>query len=133
MFQGFPWRTLLLKLAALWSFCGGPLVVVDLLKLHMDKNAAFAIAFLPIVALIFGLYSLLHPIRDRWDKVMVSFGAVGAVALAGMNDIGVSELAYGRARADAWLIEVGIAVGTVVIAYYAYASYKFFRMPRSTT
>lgn len=102
---------------------------MDLLKLHMDRDAAFAIAFLPIVALIFGLYSLLHPIHDRWDKVMVSFGALGAAALAGMNVVGVSELAYGRARADAWLIEVGIAVGTFVIAYYAYASYRFFRAP----
>jgi hypothetical protein len=46
-----------------------------------------------------------------------------------MNVVGVSELAYGRARADAWLIQVGIAVGTVVIAYYAYASYRFFRGP----
>jgi hypothetical protein len=68
--------------------------------------------------------------HDRWDKVMVSFSAVGAVALGGMNVVAVSELAYGPERADAGLIEVGIAVGTVVVAYYAYASYKFLRMPR---
>src|SRR5512134_1535839 len=129
MFQTFPWRTLLIKLAALSSFCGGPLVVADSLKHHIDKDVAFALAFLPMVALIFGLYSLAHAEHDHWDKVMVSIGALGAVALAGMNAIGVSELAYGPERADAGLIEVGITVGTVVIAYYAYASYKFFRAP----
>ena len=130
MFQTFPWRTLLIKFAALLSFCGGPLVVADSLKHHIDKDVAFALAFLPTVALIFGLYSLSHAVHDHWDKAMVAIGAMGAVALAGMNVIGVSELAYGSERADAGLIRVGIAVGSVVIAYYAYASHKFFRAPR---
>jgi hypothetical protein len=130
MISAFPWRLLLLKLAALFSFCGGPLVLADSLKVHIDKDLAFVIAFLPSAALIFGVYSLWRAtVRDLWDTAMVLIGALGAIALISMNVFAILELAKGPARADAGLIELGIAVGTVLVAFYGYASTKFFRLP----
>jgi hypothetical protein len=126
MSSTFPWRDLLLKLSALFSFCGGPLAFADSLKPQMDKDLAFAIGFLPIAALIFGVDSLWSAARDRWDKVMVSLGSLGALALIAMNIFAISALAAGAERADAGLIKLGIAVGTVFVAYYAYAAQKFF-------
>ena len=121
------WNLLLLKLAALFSFCGGPLVLADALKLHVHKDVAFVIAFLPSAALVFGVYSLWRARHDRWDKAMVSLGGLGATALIGMNIFAISELAQGPERADAGLITLGIAVGTVFVAYYGYAAHRFFR------
>jgi hypothetical protein len=42
-----------------------------------------------------------------------------------------SEVAKGPERADTGLIELGIAIGTVFIAYYGYASLRFFRFVRT--
>ena len=124
---GFPWQLLLLKVSALLSFCGGPLVVAGSLKMHMDKDVALAIAFAPTVALIFGVYSLWYGIHDAWDGVMVSVGGLGAVALLAMNLFAILDLANAPGRADAGLIQLGLAVGMVVVGFYAHASYKFFR------
>jgi hypothetical protein len=126
MFSTFPWRLLLLKLAALFAFCGGPLVVSDLLKAHLHKDVAFAIAFAPSVALIFGVYSLWESKPDRWDTAMVLFGAVGAAVLVAMNVLAISELIDTPDRADGGLIRVGIGVGLVFVAFYAHATRRFF-------
>lgn len=126
MYGSFPWQLLLLKLAALFSFCGGPLVLADSLKTQMDKDAAIAIAFVPTVGLIFGVYSLWTPVPDRWDNAMVKFGAFAAVALVGMNVFAVLELINGPERADAGLIKLGVTVGAVFVACYADASHRFF-------
>src|SRR5262245_14295184 len=113
MFSTFPWRLLLLKLAALFSFCGGPLLLADTLKIHMHKNLAFAITFAPSVALIFGVYSLWEAKPDRWDIAMVLFGAVGAAVLVAMDAFAVVELIGAPDRADGGLIRLGIGVGLV--------------------
>jgi hypothetical protein len=131
MIPAFPWPLLLLKLAALFSFCGGPLVLADSLKAHMDKDPAFAIAFVPTVALIFGVYSLWEAVPNRWDDAMVILGALGATVLVGMNVFAVFELITSPERADGGLIKLGIAVGIVFVAYYAHASRRFFISRRS--
>ena len=133
MMKGFaraPWWLLALKLAALLSFCGGPLAVADGLKLHIDSNLAFAIGLFPSVALVFGVYSLRSEPPDRWDDWMVSFGCVGAVALVAMNILGLQQLMIEPDRGDAGLIKFGIAIGMLFAGYYAYASYRFFRLRR---
>jgi len=132
MIPSFPWPLLLLKLAALLSFCGGPLVLVDSLKTHMDKDAAFAVAFVPTVGLILGVYSLWEAIPDRWDDAMVLFGALAAAALVGMNVFAIFELIDGPERADEGLIRLGIVVGMMFVAFYAHASHKFFSSRRGT-
>lgn len=131
MFATFPWRLLLLKLGALFSFCGGPLVVADSLKAYVHKDIAFAISFAPSVALIFGVYSLWEARPDRWDDAMVISGAAGAATLAGMNVFAIVDLVGGSVRADEGLITLGIGVGLVFAAFYAYASHKFFHLRRS--
>jgi hypothetical protein len=127
-FRKAPWWLLALKLAALLSFCGGPLAVADWLKLHIDRNLAFAIGLFPSIALFFGVYSLRTDQPDRWDDSMVLFGCVGAVTLVAMNFFGLQQLAVEPDRADGGLIKLGIAVGTLFVGYYAYASYRFFRL-----
>ena len=105
-------------------------MLADLLKTYMHKDVAFAIAFIPSVALIFGVYSLWEAKPDRWDIAMVLFGAVGAAALVGIDVFAISEL-IGTDRADEGLIKLGIGVGLVFVAFYAYASHKFFHLRRS--
>jgi hypothetical protein len=61
---------------------------------------------------------------------MVLFGGVGAVALVAIDIFAVMELASGPERADAGLMKLGIAVGIAFVAFYAYASRKFLRLPR---
>lgn len=129
-FRNGPWWLLALKLAALLSFCGGPLAVTDWLKLHIDRNLAFAIGLFPSVALIFGVYSLRSDPPDRWDDCMVLFGCIGAVTLVAMNIFGLQQLMVEPDRADGGLIKLGIAIGTLFVGYYAYASYRFFRLRR---
>jgi hypothetical protein len=131
MIPAFPWPLLLLKLAALFSFCGGPLVLAESLKTHMHKDAAFAIAFAPTVGLIFGVYSLWEAAPDRWDTAMVIFGAFAAAVLVGMNVFAVFELVNGPERADGGLVRLGIAVGMVFVAFYAHASRRFFNSQRT--
>jgi hypothetical protein len=131
MLRSFPWPLLLLKLAALFSFCGGPLLMADSLKTHMHRDVAFAIAFLPTLGLIFGVWSLWEPIPNRWDNAMVILGAFAAVALTGMNVFASIELMHDPDRADAGLIKLGIAVGVVFVAYYAHAAHKFFSSQRA--
>ena len=126
----FPWRLLGLKLALLLSFCGGPLALSDSLKGRIDGTLAFVIGFAPIVALVFGAYSVRTSYPDLWDKWMVWFGCIGAVALVAMNIFGVWQLTVTPDRADAGLIKFGIAVGTATAVYYAYASLTFFRNAR---
>jgi len=129
-FRREPWWLLALKIAAFLSFCGGPLAVADWLKLHTDRNLAFAIALFPSVALIFGVYSLKSDPPDRWDDYMVLFGCIGAVVLVAMNIFGVQQLTVEPDRADGGLIKLGIAVGILFVGYYVYASYRFFRLRR---
>jgi hypothetical protein len=97
----------------------------------MDKNLAFAIAFLPTLGLIFGVWSLWEPAPSRWDNAMVIVGALAAVALLGTNVYAVLELMNDPERADAGLIRLGIAVGVLFVAYYAHASHKFFASRRA--
>ena len=67
----------------------------------------------------------------RWDHWIVLLGCIGAaVALLAMNVFAIWELARGPARADAGLIKLGIAIGTLFVGYYAYAAYRFFRVRR---
>lgn len=129
-FRDAPWWLFALKLAALLSFCGGPLAVVDWLELHMDRNLALTIGLFPSVALIFGVYSLRSDPPDRWDDCMVLFGCIGAVTLVTMNIFGLQQLMVEPDRADGGLIKLGIAIGTLFVGYYAYASHRFFRLRR---
>ena len=123
-----------LKLAALFSFCGGPLALADWLKVQIDKDLAFAIALSPIVGLIFGAWSLHSGDPTRWDRWMVALGCASVVVLFGMNLFGLWWLSIDPDRPDGGLIALGIAVGTLYSAYYLRASHRFFglRFPGST-
>jgi hypothetical protein len=119
---------LALKLAAILSFCGGPLVLVEWLEVHIDRNVAFAIGMFPSASLIFGVFSLRDARPDRWDDWMVSLGLIGAAALIAMNIFGLYHLTIEPAHPDSGLIKFGIAIGLLFSAYYAHASYRFFRL-----
>lgn len=116
-----------LKLGVLLAFCGGPLVLFDLLKPHTGTQLAFGLMFLPAVLVVFGAYSLWQECPTRWDRAMVWCGLAGTALLMIMDLAGLLELASSGHRADAGLIQLGIAVGVVVIGVYGYFSYKFLR------
>ncbi len=132
MNSAFALMVLLLKITSILAFCGGPLVLADLLKTtSVPGDIAFAIAISPCAALVFGAYSLWRPEPDRWDHAMVVLGVLGATALVGMNIYAVHMLAQGYGQANEGLIRIGIGVGLLFVAYYAHASTRFFRSWRS--
>jgi Bacterial PH domain len=132
LFHIVPWWLVALKLAVFLSTCGGPLVLIEWLKVHIDQNIAIAIGCFPSLAMMFGVFSLRSGPPDRWDDWMISLGLIGAVALIAMNIFGLYQLTLEPARADSGLIKFGIAIGLLFIAYYAHASYRFFRLHTRT-
>jgi hypothetical protein len=119
-----PW-TFALKIGSLLSFCGGPLVLFDLLSTHLNKNAAFAISFTPNALLIFGVFSLKAEVPGCWDRAAVWAGLWAAAALLGINGWGACELTTGSTREDAGLVQLGLAVGFIFVGYYAWAAHRF--------
>jgi hypothetical protein len=128
IFQTVPWWLVALKLAVFLSTCGGPLVLIEWLKVHIDQNIALAIGCFPSFAMMFGVFSLRSGPPDRWDDWMVSLGLIGAVALIAMNIFSLYQLTLEPAHLDSGLVKFGIAIGLLFIAYYAHASYRFFRL-----
>jgi len=46
------------RIAALFSYCGGPLFIADQLKPHFDSVAVFLVTFLPVGLMVIGAFFL---------------------------------------------------------------------------
>ena len=136
----------LIKLGALFSYCGGPLILCDTLKPSLGKFMAFAVTFLPILPMIFGAESLFDPIPPRrvgsrngsiledgtgWGVRVVQLGLVGALVLLVMHGYGAWILATTLPRPDQGLYMFGLAVGIPMAGVYAYAAQKWLSRVRA--
>jgi hypothetical protein len=109
---------LLIKLAALLSFCGGPLLVAELLEPALGGPGSFAVAFAPLAVVLYGALFLEDPSPARLDLAIVRVGLCGVPPVMGMNVYAVWHLATHPARPDRGLIVLGVVVGTLAAVFY---------------
>jgi hypothetical protein len=100
----------LLKLAALFSYCGGPLFIGELLKPRLDAKLGFLITFLPIALMLIGAL-FLSDMRDRWSSAAVWVGRLGVCIAMGMHLYALWRFANGTRVSEQSLYYLGIVVG----------------------
>jgi hypothetical protein len=116
---------LVLKLAALFSFCGGPLFLSDVLDIKHRSLAYFAIPFAPIALLLFGALALRSEETDAFGRWSIEGGLVGAALLTAMNVYAGVELIGSPPRPDGGLMAVGIATGLCTAVAYVVTAIPF--------
>jgi hypothetical protein len=110
-------KILVLKLATLFSYCGGPLFVGELLKPRVGVGQGFVITFLPVGLMLLGAL-FLEDTRTRWTIAAVRTGCLGlAIALA-MHVYALGCFMSGKHVAEQYLYDFGIAVGVVWSVVY---------------
>ena len=118
----------LLKLSALFSYCGGPLFVADLLKPRLGKGPAFLITFLPVGFMLMGSFFL----EDRPDRLMrgaVRAGLLGMYMALAMHAYTLWRLLAGVHIAEPWLYWFGMAVGAAWSVHYLRAAGRWLSPP----
>ena len=110
-------REAVLKIAALFSYCGGPLFVGELLKRRIGQGPAFLITFLPVGLMVIGALCL-DDTRNRWSSAAVWAGRLGLYIVMGMHLYALWCFVDGTRTLDQSLYYLGITVGMVwSIAY----------------
>lgn len=118
-------RELLLKLAALFSYCGGPLFVGGVLRRHMDPMAGFLITFLPVALMVVGAFFLDDDTEDRLASSFVRAGRLGCYVTLAMHVYALGRFANGTRVPDQGLNYFGIAVGLVWSVFYLRAARRW--------
>lgn len=118
-----------LKLAALLSFCGGPLFLCDELKRSWGTTPAFLLAFAPVALLAFGTLSLTEDAPEPFPRRVVQLGMAGALVLLGLNLWTAVCLDRLPPKPAHRMIEVGLVVGTVAAIAYLRAALRFLGPP----
>jgi hypothetical protein len=117
-------REIAFKLAALFSFCGGPLYVSDLLKPQLGSLPAFLITFVPVGLMLMGSF-FLDDVRSRLSMVFVQGGRLGLYLALGMHLYALWRFAQGARVAEIWLYYFGIAVGALWSFFYLRAAHRW--------
>ncbi|MBT3218041.1 MAG: hypothetical protein HN348_03040 [Proteobacteria bacterium] len=120
-------QILIIRLASLLSFIGGPLYLCDLLKPYLGELPAFVIAFSPVGFMALGALSLGDNDRDWLSSLAVLGGLGGAGALTIENILTIGYFMTGAAHPNQWMISFGIAVGLGAVAAYTHLALSFFR------
>src|SRR5262245_61824808 len=106
-------RDALLKIAALFSYCGGPLFIADLLKPHLDKDVASLLTFVPVGFMVIGAYFLEDVFPDRLSSAAVWVGRLSLYVVIGMHVFAFWRFANGVRVPDQRLHYIGITVGVL--------------------
>lgn len=111
-------QALILKLAALFTFCGGPMILADTLKPEFGQMGGFAVGMAPVAMLLLGGTALADPHRDWFERMSIRAGVMGAIVIVAMNAYGVWVLVANPDRADATLNWIGVVVGMATVVAY---------------
>src|SRR5262245_57009707 len=117
-------REIVLKVAALFSYCGGPLFIIDLLKPRPDVGT-FVISFLPVGLMVVGALCLHDDTHSRWSHAAVWVGRQSLYVVLGMHAYAVWRFAHGVRVPDQSLHYLGIAVGVAWSVAYLRASRRW--------
>jgi hypothetical protein len=121
-------KAALLKIAALFSYCGGPLFVAEILKPRLGKVPAFLVTFLPLAFMLMGSF-FLEDLPDRLMRAAVRAGLLGMYLALAMHAYTLWRLLEGVRTAEPWLHWFGMAVGAVWSVVYLRASGRFLSPP----
>lgn len=103
----------LLKIAALFSYCGGPLFIADMLKRRHDSGWNFVITFAPVLLMVFGAFCVDDTLRSRGSAWCVWAGLQGLYVVAAMNVYMLWRFSDGVRVPDQSLHYIGVTVGVV--------------------
>jgi hypothetical protein len=120
---------LVLKLATLFGFCGGPLYLADLLKPRLGTQGGFALVFTPIGLVVFGALTFADA-PSGFTRFAVRAGMLGGVCVLLMNVISVGLIVGGTSSSNPGLFWFGIPVGTMAVAWYLVQARSFVAQPR---
>ena len=121
--------TAFLKIAALFSFCGGPLLVSDQLKPRVGTDAAFLLTVAPVLVMLIGALFLEDGVEDRLARAAVWCGRQGLYVVFAMHAYAIWWFARGHYVSEQWLYYTGIVVGLIWSAVYLRAGRRWF-VPR---
>lgn len=117
---------LLLKLAALVAFVGGPLYVSDQLKRSLDQRLAFGVGFVPVALVLMGALTL----RDEHDTIarwLTRGGVAGAVMLLAQNGWLLHGLWIAHDSTTPGLHVTGAVSGSVAAVLYIRLALRWLR------
>jgi len=118
-------REAVLKIAALFSYCGGPLFIADILKPRLNMSLVFSITFFPVLLMVLGALCLDDRTRGRWSSRAVRGGRVGLFIVLGMNVYAIGRFVDGVRVPDQSLHYIGIAVGVAWSVAYLRAARRW--------
>jgi hypothetical protein len=122
-------RDAVLRIAALFSYCGGPLFIADLLKTHFSMGPVFLITFLPVGLMVVGAFFLNDDVRDRVSFALVWAGRQGLYIVLGMHLYALWCFVHGVCVPDQRLHYLGIAVGAAWSVAYLHAARRWVSSP----
>ncbi len=115
-----------LKIAALFSYCGGPLFLAGVLSPRIDVTT-FLMTFLPVGLTVVGALCLDDDTRSRWSATAVWAGRQGLYIVLGMHAYAVWRFVDGVRVPDQSLHYLGIAVGVAWSIAYLRAAGRWAR------
>lgn len=122
----------LLHIVALLSYCGGPLLVADLMKPHTGMPLAFVVTFLPVLLMLFGIFAL-HQSgwTSRARRAGAGFPEPGELAVAVQPSSTVADLlGWGDdARHEILMVRLGLVGAVVLLFLHAYGAWSLASAP----
>ena len=117
--------TAFVKIAAVFSFCGGPLLVCAQLKPRFGTHVAFLVTITPVLAMVIGSLFLEDDVEDRIARAAVWWGRQGLYVVLAMHGYAIWEFLHGLDVAEPWLYYAGIVVGLIWSAVYLRAGRRW--------
>lgn len=115
------------RIAALFSYCGGPLFVSELLKPRVGAWPAFLITFLPIGFVVLGTFFMDDDLHDSWLELPVRAGLLSLYIVLGMHLYALVAFASGVRVREPVLYYIGIAFGVAWAVFYLRAYRRWIR------
>jgi lysylphosphatidylglycerol synthetase-like protein (DUF2156 family) len=115
------------RISGVLLFCGGPLVLIELLTDYVHIGVAFAICLAPVIGMVIGASAIKESRRSALNRGSVWLGLAAAALLLAINLFAINKLAQGPRREDSSLIVLGIVVGILLVGLYFHAARNFLR------
>jgi hypothetical protein len=125
--------TLFLKLAALGSYCGGPLLLCDRLKPHLGTLLAFLVTFIPVGFMLFASFFLEDDLKDRMARFIVMLGRQALYLVLAMHAYALWCFLNGFHAAEPYLYYAGIGIGIAWSIFYLRAARQWAAAPNYGT
>jgi len=126
-------RDAVLRIAALFSYYGGPLFIADVLKSRFNFNLVFLMTFLPVGFMVIGALCLDDDTRSRWSFGAVWAGRQSLYIVLGMHFYALWCYMDGVRVPDQSLHYIGIAVGVAWSVAYLRAARRWVSAPDHTS